>query len=311
MNNVGINGDTAHNNNPGAPETTEFDTPVPKKATKRGRSKSLEIDEKTALKKFKKVCGKMAANGGIEGKNIEKTMTTPQNPKGKKCSNEELLAAIHALSGDMNNRMSKIEKSLSERIDRLENSIEVKVLEKLDTIIEHKVVNKVAEVRESFASSTKEIQENVDSLRELVLQSIESQKLTNDSNSGVKHNIVIWNLATSENEENDPTVILQAVNKLLTDGLNLIDVKATAATRKPPKEKNIGVVIATLDSHTSVQKVMKAKVALKNNVDYSSVFVNRELSNDTLTYQNNMKKLLKELGREKDFKFHNGVMVKK
>lgn len=242
---------------------------------------------------------------------IGKTMNTTQNPKEKRCSNEDLLSAINTLSGDINNRMNNIEKSLSERIDRLEISIEMKVLEKLDTIIEQKVVNKVAEFRESFATLTKEIQENVDSLRELVLQSIESQKLTSDSNPGAKHNIVIWNLATSENEENDSTVILQAVDKLLTDGLKLTDVKVTAATRKPPKDKNIGVIIATLDSQKSVQKMLKAKAVLRDNVDYSNVFINRELSNDILTYQNNMKKLLKELGREKDFKFHNGVMLKK
>lgn len=145
------------------------------------------------------------------------------------------------------------------------------------------------------------------------LTEVNAEKPTQSNQSNIAENIVIWNLNKAEGEDDDPTVTIHTVNQLIRDGLKIADVIVKAATRKPPGPGSInsGVVIATLDSAQSKQKVMNAKSDLKSRPDYANIYINNELSKETLTSQNNMRKLLKELGKEKDFKFHNGFMHKK
>jgi hypothetical protein len=148
---------------------------------------------------------------------------------GKKCTNIEIMNAITKMSENLNSRISDIEVKLTERMDKLESAIEVKLLEKLGGMIENKVSEEVSKVHNMMTDSIANLKAELDSLRAVVNEPTQSSQPT------VATNIVIWNLAKQEGEEDDSTVTINAVNKLIRDGLKLADVSAKSAIRKPRK----------------------------------------------------------------------------
>ena len=101
---------------------------------------------------------------------------------------------------------------MTERIDLLEASLENKLIEKLDAVIENKVAKEVSKTKELLDESIMNLRQEVDNLQAKVSESGNTDSLPQCSHQSRTVSIVIWNLAKQLEEDNDPTLLVDAAN---------------------------------------------------------------------------------------------------
>ena len=86
----------------------------------------------------------------------------------------------------------------------------------------------------------------------------------------------------------------------------------TKCERKPSRSQKPGLIVATIESATQKQVIMRAKNFLKNTSDYENVYIAHDRSFATRVNESNMFTVLKEVGKANDyFVSGNGRIVKK
>ena len=102
-------------------------------------------------------------------------------------------------------------------------------------------------------------------------------------------NLHIRNLPQSRSENID-----SKVNGLIRDGLKLGNIKVGSAERKAPHEGSDkpGVVVATLKTTEDKKSVMMAKNKLKNNRQYSTVYINHDQTKNERLLADNFRAIL-------------------
>ena len=96
----------------------------------------------------------------------------------------------------------------------------------------------------------------------------------------------------------------------IRDGLKLTDIKVSQAKRLTPKGKNkTGLIIATVDTFEQKQKLMKSKTSLKKSKNFANVYVENGLTPEMRNNDNNLRQILKMVGKERNFKVFGGRIL--
>lgn len=208
----------------------------------------------------------------------------------------DLLKGISRDLQQLNGRLSGLEnnldtkhKSLSVRIDQLENRLEKKLSDKMAQIMDKRFTSemrkfqkeidtRVGGIRDDLQSDIEELAAKVDSVSESVR--------SGEGGSDVALNIVVRDLPEHSGEN-----ILAKINNLLKDNLKLRDVVASAAERKVSYNAKPGLVIATLESLEDKNRVLKAKSILQNS-SMNKVFIHPDQSRSERLQRANLRALV-------------------
>ena len=96
------------------------------------------------------------------------------------------------------------------------------------------------------------------------------------------------------------------VSALIRDGCKLSNVKVTQAERKFSKGKKPGPIIATIETFEQKQSLMKNKNSLKNVNKYKKVYIENDYSPETRNTDSNLRTILKEIGKDKQYRVAGG-----
>lgn len=215
--------------------------------------------------------------------------------------NVELLAAIKTMHV-----------SFSEQL----NLLEVRVTAKLTETFRAETM----QIRKEFDAQVKALTDKVkhlevkgDNLQRSVSEQVKrlETKIGNNSRSSEKTqcNVVIRNLPVTRREAEDNTVLCNSVNQLFRDGLRLGDVRAVNTQRKQRTDSKPGIVIATMESAQQKIQLLQNKKHLKTSKEFSRIYIDNALTQDELTARSNLQTLIKEVGKNKMFRFHGKRLV--
>ncbi|CAC5402558.1 unnamed protein product [Mytilus coruscus] len=108
----------------------------------------------------------------------------------------------------------------------------------------------------------------------------------------------------------DEEVTKNKMPTLLKDGLTLSDITLKSVCRKEGRGSYPVVVIVEIDNFDNKSKIMKNKRKLRANRVYENVYINSDQHVESRNIQASIRTVLKELGKDKDYKFVGTRLVK-
>jgi hypothetical protein len=214
-------------------------------------------------------------------------------------------ALILKLSSNSTNMSEKLEKRISELETNFEERVSEKLSEKISNMIDNKMKVKISEVKT-------EVKQELDGMKSKI-ESIDKQVVDNYRNSTdkVRNIFIIKNLEYNEREKNEPDLTKNKVQGLLRDGLGLANVQIKNASRKESRGKYPDVVVVETDTFDERKEIMKNKAKLKSSRQYDRVYIENDMPTETRNFQNAVRTVLKELGREKNYTFAESRLIPK
>ncbi|CAC5399360.1 unnamed protein product [Mytilus coruscus] len=143
------------------------------------------------------------------------------------------------------------------------------------------------------------MQDKINSLEKTVR---ENTGVIERNESTCKNKLVIKNLKYDESEKDSNQVTINKIHELFKDGLALANIQVESVTRKESKGQYPGVVICEIKSAEDKTRIFKKKNKLKDNRKYSNVYIENDRSVETRNLQASLRTVLKEIGKEKDYK---------
>ena len=218
-----------------------------------------------------------------------------------------------------------------DRMDSLEKTFAKNVVENMTKVVDGKINKvrkdvgaeiegvrlKVTEVEKTCMQEIRRVKDNIkDNIKKEVESATQRKKETfaNVAAPNVQNNanVVIKNLPERNGEADDTSLTKSSVEGLIRDGLRLRDAKVIKAVRKVNKSsRRPGVVIATLETTQQKEKVMKDKYKLKTNAKYRDVYIENEKSKDDLKADQNLRTIVREMGRHRDYYVVNGQIKRR
>ncbi|KAK3099650.1 hypothetical protein FSP39_007525 [Pinctada imbricata] len=278
-----------------------------KQDRKRGR---LDVDGDELCNKRAKRCNQ------IEGESAHKDAIS------------NILKLVENLSLEVQNMNVKV----FDRMDSLEKTFAKNVVENITKLVDCKI----DKVRKDVALEIEGVKTTINKVEEKCAQELQRLKMNvkedikrevecasrsragsyaNAVSTNAAHpiNVVIKNLPEKRGEKDDSSIIKANVEGLIRDGLRLRDVKVTKAVRKGsnPNAKRPGLIVATLETTQQRDKVMEDKHKLKSSSRYNDVFIEHEKTKHDLKTDQNLRTIVKEMGRERDFFVSNGQIKRR
>lgn len=243
-----------------------------------------------------------------QGKDTEATKdnTNDQNFLGN--AFDKLSSQILTVGLQLTERMDKLEKSLEDKITK-------KLSNKLTLLVNKKVDDSLEEMKRDMSKELEKIKKSVTDMKKSYSEAVNTPKdAVNSNNENNDLNVVIKNLPISDAEKDDPDFLINNVNALLINGLHLVDVKITKANRKPARQNQKGdnrpgIIIATLGSIEQKESLMSKKCELKHSRDYNKVYIQNECNAESRQQLHNLTTLIKEMDMSDRIgaRFVNGV----
>ena len=101
------------------------------------------------------------------------------------------------------------------------------------------------------------------------------------------------------------------MEKILKDALKLKDIDVQQVERKKSRNEKPGVVIVKVGSKDQCEKVLGRKRILKSHDGYKDVYINADQSQEVRSRQNNVRTILREIGKEQEYIFIGENLVKR
>ena len=179
-------------------------------------------------------------------------------------------------SEEVKNLIREMSKTLSDKIERLENSL----ADRITNIVQEQINAVKMEITQSLSS----LEARVVALEE---------KPVDDRMC----NFVVSGLAESDDEN-----VVDKVNTLLQQELKLQDVHVTNADRKPTYNGRVcGVIVAKCTNVDDKNKVMEAKSLLRNSTHHSHISIFNDKPKWQRQHEANVRLVVKTLGTNKLF----------
>ncbi|VDI45625.1 Hypothetical predicted protein [Mytilus galloprovincialis] len=128
----------------------------------------------------------------------------------------------------------------------------------------------------------------------------ETNTVKTESNN--RNKFVIRNLIYDQTEKDNNVVTINKVQGLLKDGLELQDITLKSVHRKETRGPHPGIVIVETNSYDDKSKIMKNKRKLKTVKKYENIYIDNDQSYETRNLQASFRTVLREMGKEKDYK---------
>lgn len=184
-------------------------------------------------------------------------------------------------------------------MSQMEANIEAKLSAKIDSVLETKVIEEVGKIRNDIQTDFDKINEKIDTVQKSYDNLTKNANDKNTSNAK-EANIVIRNLHYDVREKDENQVTGHKVQALFKDGIEIPDVKIKSVCRKQGREHQRGIVIVELEDPTQKKTIFSQKRKLKNSAAYKKVYIDNDLPLETRIYQNNLRAIIKEMGKEQD-----------
>jgi len=207
-------------------------------------------------------------------------------------------AMILQLSTQFTNMSDRFDKRISDLETNFEDRVSEKLSDKLSTMIDNKIGAKISEVKTEMKGELVEMKTKITKLEEK-LQSSDGKAQSDN----LKNRFVIKNLDFDEREKTEPTLTVNKVQGMLKDCLGLANVSLKSVVRKESKGRYPGVIVAETKCFEGKQDIMKNKSKLKHSRNFSRVYIENDIPVETRNFQNTVRTVLKEIGKDKNFKF--------
>ena len=224
--------------------------------------------------------------------------------------------SIKQLIAKLSSDMHMLYSALSERMDKLESSLEQKLSTKVAQLLDKRVNTELGRIK-------KEVDANLVSFKETLRDEIDEElgeinnklhDLSNRPMSSVRFdqndrslNVAIRDLPESANEN-----LNSKVNALIKNGLNIRDVSVSNTERKESRvQSRPGVVIATFKSADDKRKVMSEKSKLKNSRHYDKVFIQHDQTREQRLLAGNFRTVINAInGGTSNVSFRGMLVVR-
>ena len=210
---------------------------------------------------------------------------------------------IKTLFANLSADIQSSHEKLSQRLDSLENDLKGKISE----LVTEAIKSEVAKLRDEYSSEIDSLKAKVTQLEKSYAEVVKnSGQVTKAAFEERKKRVVIRGLPGDNGESGQVT--RDKVMSLIRDGCKLADVSVTHAERKSTRSKKPGPVIATVESFEKKQTLMKAKNSLRNIDQYKRVYIENEYAPEIRSVDNNIRTILKEIGKDKKYHVNVGKM---
>ena len=224
--------------------------------------------------------------------------------------NETSQNRIETLILQLSTNLCDVSQKLERRIDEMENNFERKITEKLSEkiseMIDTKLKQKIDTVRDEVKTDMTAMQDKIQALEKTM-----KETNTGKTESNNRNKFVIRNLIYDQTEKDNNVVTINKVQGLLKDGLELQDITLKSVHRKETRGPHPGIVIVETNSYDDKSKIMKNKRKLKTVKKYENIYIDNDQSYETRNLQASFRTVLREMGKEKDYKIVGNRLVKK
>ncbi|VDI09228.1 Hypothetical predicted protein [Mytilus galloprovincialis] len=203
--------------------------------------------------------------------------------------------------------MSESELFLFSAIQNLANNISRRFPPNYKQALKTQIDEEVSKVKNEFKQDIETLNVKI----EEVQKSCEDIKRVKPKQPDIRNNIVIRNLPYDEREKDNKEITKNVVQALFKDGLALTNVDIKSVARKQGNERSPGVVIVELNDFNKKKEIFKKNKDLKESRKYDKVYIDNDMPLETRIHQNNMRTLLKELGKERSFTFSGNRLTKR
>ena len=269
-----------------------------------GKRKLDDIVENLKYTVDKKVKSSVMADN-VNGAGASKKDTTSEVGETSLCDLKSLMKQI---SKDI----VSSEKKLATRIDALEADLEGKLYNRIHELITTTVRAEIDELRREYGSEIEGLKAKISQLEKSYADAVKNNGAVSGNGETKaqfeerKKRIVVRNLPQGADET--PQTVMDKMNAMIRDGCKLTDVTVTAAERKTSAGRKPGVIIASIETFPQKQKLMKCKSALKKTVAYKKVFIDNDYSPETRKTDSNLRTILKEIGKNKQYRVEGGKL---
>ncbi len=253
-----------------------------------------------------------------EKRNLDESDQDSSTPLKKPCNQDdtqneminkdEKPTAPLTLGEELDVRFASMLNHMTTHITTLTTKMETSLYDKMKKSMEDIVA---AEIESSMKTLKEEMKKENDALK-AHLTAVENRSyaaVTSDNRDS--HLIVIKNLPESANESEDKNVLKNKVDSLMKDGMKIQTPKIKSVERKKSRNtKHPGIVVITCENKIERDNIMKHKRNLKGKVQYKRVWLEEWLPRSTMSIQQSLRTVFKELGKEKEY-FINGTSVVK
>ncbi|XP_071167347.1 fibronectin-binding protein PlpA-like [Mytilus edulis] len=231
--------------------------------------------------------------------------------KKLKCDQNQQESRIESMILQLSSQFSSMSNRLDQRISELETNFEEKVSEKLSeklsVMIDNKIKDKIIEVKTEIKGELDGMKSKMNDLEKTM-----TEKVTNKTQEEItKNKFVIKNLKYDEREKTETSLTLHKVQCLIKDCLGLKNVTLKSVVRKESRGQYPGIILAETTSLESKKEIMKNKSKLKHSRSYDKVYIENDIPLETRNFQNTVRTVLKEMGKEKNFRFAGNRLIPK
>ncbi|KAH3896035.1 hypothetical protein DPMN_020206 [Dreissena polymorpha] len=200
----------------------------------------------------------------------------------------------------LSEEVKEVNRSLTDRIDTLENELErkltEKLLDKMAQSIDRRVNNEMNKIHKS-------LDERIDTLRADITNELDTLSSRVNSMTDVLQtdqicdrslNLVFRKVPETVNEN-----IVDKINTIIKDHMHVNDVKASSAKRLPVRGNDPmipGIVVATFTDKEQRSKILKAKKQLNNSI-FKQVFVHEDQSKEERLAAGNLRAMVNAVNR--------------
>lgn len=234
--------------------------------------------------------------------------------KKLKCDQNQPENRIEAMILQLSSQFSSMSNRLDQRISELETNFEEKVSEKLSeklsVMIDYKIKDKITEVKTEIKGELDGMKSKMDHLEKTMTENV-----TNKTQEEItKNKFVIKNLQYDEREKKktETSLTLHKVQCLIKDCLGLKNVFLKSVVRKESRGQYPGIILAETKDLESKKEIMKNKSKLKHSRSYDKVlYIENDIPMETRNFQNTVRSVLKDMGKEKNFRFAGNRLIPK
>lgn len=211
----------------------------------------------------------------------------------------------------MANMKIMINETMKFEVSRLEKMMDEKMQKMKEELLQPNDLNKrVAPIELKQLETDIEIASIKQSVDALAEKTSETGGIPNTS-----HSVIIKNLDISNDEFVSEVALETDVTTLIEEGLKLENINVSAVKRlRPIVTKNgtkPGHVLLTVGNKEEQVAILKSKNLLRNGGKYNNVWIEADKPKEVRAMERNCRTLLKELGKENEYKFKGSTLVKK
>lgn len=206
----------------------------------------------------------------------------------------------------LSNMENMVTKKVTEQISRIETVVEQKIKSVSDDLNKRMKTVEVRQLESDIDMAS--IRQSIDEMKSQVEDDGETKPVKPET-------VIIKNLDVSEDEFTSDIGLQTDVMTFIRDVLKLENIHISSVKRLRPivtkngsKPGHVCVTVANKDQQTAI---LKSKSRLKTNTKYKDVWIQPDRPKEVRAMENNCRLLLKEMGKEKKYRFRGSTLVKK